>query len=54
MTRGGKRGGANPRYAHRTRREALRARLKAEGKKTLERGLDLIESLDSGDGDDDK
>ena len=30
------------------------ARLKAEGKKTLERGLDLIESLDSGDGDDDK
>ena len=31
MTRGGKRGGANPRYAYRTRREALRARLKAEG-----------------------
>ena len=31
MTGGGKRSSANPRYAHRTRREALRARLKAEG-----------------------
>ena len=31
MTGGGKRGGANPRYRYRTRREALRARLKAEG-----------------------
>lgn len=31
MTVGGKRSSANPRYKYRTRREALRARLKAEG-----------------------